>query len=187
MLCLPWDSFLVSNDRPKIEQVFELRQDGAVEKPRLWRKILHVQRVNNGSLDGRSGAIGDPHHPEGAPVGELTGIRHILPQDGRQFLARDFASLRRCAMRSRIATHSQEVRSLQRYELKSTVAAQLRCAGTGGDGRSGGGAGHCSVERETRFRQTAGKKSSSHSSLTKADQRPIEVVATRPPTLWGTR
>jgi hypothetical protein len=27
-------------------------------------------------------------------------------------------------MRSRIATHSQEVRSLQRYELKSTVAAQ---------------------------------------------------------------
>ena len=49
MLCLPWDSFLVSNDRPKIEQVFELRQDGAVEKPRLWRKILHVQRVNNGS------------------------------------------------------------------------------------------------------------------------------------------
>ena len=81
MLCLPWDSFLVSNDRPKIEQLFELRQDGAVEKPRLWQKILHVQRVNNGSLDGRSGAIGDPHHPEGAPVGELTGIRHILPQD----------------------------------------------------------------------------------------------------------
>ena len=59
MLCLPWDSFLVSNDRPKIEQVFESRQDGAVEKPRLWRKILHVQRVNNGSFDGRSGAIGD--------------------------------------------------------------------------------------------------------------------------------
>ena len=57
MLCLPWDSFLVSNDRPKIEQVFKLRQDGAVEKPRLWRKILHVQRVNNRSLDGRSGAI----------------------------------------------------------------------------------------------------------------------------------
>ena len=42
MLCLPWDSFLVSNDRPKIEQVFESRQDGAVEKPRLWRKILHA-------------------------------------------------------------------------------------------------------------------------------------------------
>ena len=80
MLCLPWDSFLVSNDRPKIEQLFKSRQDGAVEKPRLWRKILQVQRVNNGSLDGRSGAIGDPHHPEGAPVGELTGIRHILPQ-----------------------------------------------------------------------------------------------------------
>ena len=115
MLCLPWDSFLVSNDRRKIEQLFESRQDGAVEKPRLWRKILHVQRVNNGSLDGRSGAIGDPHHPEGAPVGELTGIRHILPQDGSQFLARDFASLRRCAMRSRIATHSQEVRSLRSY------------------------------------------------------------------------
>jgi hypothetical protein len=33
-------------------------------------------------------------------------------------------------MRSRIATHSHEVRSLQRYELKSIVAAQLRCAGT---------------------------------------------------------
>ena len=142
MLCLPWDLFLVSNDRPKIEQLFELRQDGAVEKPRLWRKILHVQRVNNGSLDGRSGAIGDPHHPEGAPVGELTGIRHILPQDGRQFLARDFASLRRCAMRSRIATHSHEVRRVD-------LAAQIRCAGTGGDGRSGGSGGHCSVERET--------------------------------------
>ena len=52
-------------------------------------------------------------------VGELTGLRHILPQDGRQFLARDFASLRRSAMRSRIATHSHEVRSLQRYESKS--------------------------------------------------------------------
>ena len=48
MLCLPWDSFLVSNDRPKIEQMFESRQEGAVENPELWRKILHVQRVNNG-------------------------------------------------------------------------------------------------------------------------------------------
>jgi hypothetical protein len=50
VLCLPWDSFLVSNDRPKIEQLFESRQDGAVEKPRLWRKILHVQRVDNGLI-----------------------------------------------------------------------------------------------------------------------------------------
>ena len=62
MLCLPWDSFLVSNDRPKIEQLFKSRQEETVEKPRLWRKILHAQRVNNGSLDGRSGAICDPHH-----------------------------------------------------------------------------------------------------------------------------
>ena len=54
-------------------------------------------------------------------VGELTGLRHILPQDGSQFLARDFASPRRCAVRSRIATHSHEVRSLQRYESKSTL------------------------------------------------------------------
>ena len=42
-------------------------------------------------------------------------------------------------MRSGTATHSQEVRSLQRYELKSTVAAQLGCAGTGGDGDPFGG------------------------------------------------
>ena len=45
VLCLPWDSFRVSNDCLKIEQMFESRQDGAVENPKLWRKILHGRRV----------------------------------------------------------------------------------------------------------------------------------------------
>ena len=86
VLCLPWDSFLVSNDRPKIEHMFESRQDGAVEKPRLWRKILHVRALITAigcfpgrtvrqvwwrcqncacpaalSFAGRSRAIADPH------------------------------------------------------------------------------------------------------------------------------
>jgi hypothetical protein len=45
LLCLPWDSFLVSNDCVKIERVFESAQDGAVEKRWLWQKILHARRV----------------------------------------------------------------------------------------------------------------------------------------------
>jgi hypothetical protein len=45
VLCLPWDSFRVSNDCLKIEQVFESMQEGAVENPKLWRKILHGRRV----------------------------------------------------------------------------------------------------------------------------------------------
>ena len=48
MLCLPWDSFLVSNDCPKLEQTFDSRQDGAVENPELWRKILHGRHVKGG-------------------------------------------------------------------------------------------------------------------------------------------
>jgi hypothetical protein len=45
LLCLPWDSFRVSNGCLKIEQVFESMQEGAVENPKLWRKILHGRRV----------------------------------------------------------------------------------------------------------------------------------------------
>ena len=39
------NSFFVSNDCLKIERVFKSAQDGAVEKPALWRKILHALRV----------------------------------------------------------------------------------------------------------------------------------------------
>ena len=88
-------------------------------------------------------------------------------------------------MRSKIATHSHEVRSLQRYELKSTRrGAQLRC-GTGGDGRGGGAGGHCSVERETRFRQPEPEIIFSHSSLTKGSAALIEVVAPGHPLYGG--
>ena len=64
MLCLPWDSFLVSNDRPKIEQLFESSKTG-LWKNRGCGENTPSQGVNNGSLDGRSGAIVDPHHPKG--------------------------------------------------------------------------------------------------------------------------
>jgi hypothetical protein len=37
-LCLPWDSFLVSNDCLKIEQTFESRQDRLAEKRHLVAK-----------------------------------------------------------------------------------------------------------------------------------------------------
>jgi hypothetical protein len=51
-LCLPWDSFRVSNDCVKIEQVFESRQAGLSKNPRLWRKILHARDVKS-----RAGAV----------------------------------------------------------------------------------------------------------------------------------
>ena len=44
-------------------------------------------------------------------------------------------------MRSRIATHSHEVR-------RGDLAAQIRCAGTGGDGPSGGSGHRVDFERE---------------------------------------
>ena len=49
MLCLPRGSPRVSNDRLKLEQTFESRQDGSVEKPKLLQEILHARHVKSGT------------------------------------------------------------------------------------------------------------------------------------------
>ena len=62
MLCLPWDSCRVSNNCLKIEQVFELRQEGSVENPEPWQEILHVRHVKSrkAALAGFSGPVDWP-------------------------------------------------------------------------------------------------------------------------------
>ena len=139
-------------------------------------------------LTDRVRAIGDPHHPEGAPVGELTGIRHILPQDGRQFFARDFASLRRCAMRSRIATHSQEVRRLQRLRIEVDCSRPATvCWRPGGDPLAAAAALVGMLSRTRNPISTNSRKI--FESLFVNQSSPASNRGGRlwPSTLWGTR
>jgi hypothetical protein len=52
-LCLPWDSFFVSNDCLKIERTFELRQGRLAEKRHLWRNKLHVESAKSATVSDR--------------------------------------------------------------------------------------------------------------------------------------